>query len=218
MTKRNSAVSIFLLVSLFLVFLVSPVAAWDDADTTGVWSDGRLLLEREYPDRIGILDVGVVWTTLEGCYKTDAQNVNEYFLGDPVVLRGSNFPANTKMFWNIEGTPGSCTPGEIISGTVTTDSNGSVCLSVYNVGLGDCGVYKYGLGGKNDNYHVVGLTYRLDLTKTGPADLCKSPDPQTVEYTYTVTNSSNPGGRYPVTLYNVAITDSPRSVAEKLAF
>jgi len=67
-------------------------------------------------------------------------------------------------------------------------------------------VYKAQAGDKTDNYNVSGGTFRLDLEKTGPSQVCYSDAEQTVVYTYVATNN---GG---VPLYNVAITDDKVTV------
>ncbi|MDH7488982.1 MAG: hypothetical protein QHH80_05690, partial [Anaerolineae bacterium] len=153
-------------------------------------------------------DPGAIWTTLEACNKADAQNVNQYFIGDPIYVRGNGMGPNETLPWAITGTPGSCDPNVVVaSGFVTADANGDFCFQMpggaYVVNIDDCGVYKYNVGRKNDNYSVKGATFRLDLTKTGPASVCYSDSSQQVTYTYVVTNNSSST----ITLYNVMIND-----------
>ncbi|MBI5404998.1 MAG: hypothetical protein HY976_02100, partial [Candidatus Kerfeldbacteria bacterium] len=115
-----------------------------------------------------------IWTTRTTCVNPDPQDENEYFAGDTVYIRGSNFLANTQYYWTINGQPGSADPGDpsdpsdspIANGTVTTDVDGYFCLGAYVIGSDgdtDAGVYTVDVSetadmkqSKNDNYHVDG--------------------------------------------------------------
>ena len=192
--------------------LAVPVLAW-------YYPDAGISAWQRSPDvappgadkgQASMLAPGAVFTTLEGCEKVDAQNVNEYFAGDPVSLRATGFAPGEEFYWSISGVSG-CDPGAVVAsgGPEYADGTGYACINqAYVVQPDDCGVYRFEMGGKNDNYHVdEANVYRLDLDKTGVASVCYSDLAQTVYYTYTVTNNSSGGSGANITLYNVQITD-----------
>jgi hypothetical protein len=151
---------------------------------------------------------GSVWTTHVTCAVQETQNTNEYAPGEKVVLRASGFSPNTQYAWSIIGQPASCDPStEVASGNLTTDSTGYGCVEVYTVAADDCGVYKYNLGGKNDNYHVTGAPTpelgTISITKNVTAECVgasftisvRGPleaSPQTTSFIIQCDNSGNP--------------------------
>ncbi len=99
---------------------------------------------------------GAIWTTEGSC--GDPQNSNAYAVGDEIFINGSGFDAGSYP-WDITGQPNSGDPSTVVaSGNVVVTASGAFCFSAYTVLPGDDGVYKYGVGNKNDNYHVDGVT------------------------------------------------------------
>lgn len=122
---------------------------------------------------IGNAGAGVLWTTFFDCSQAQ-QNINQFYVGDSVYVHGENFAPGTYN-WDITGTPGSCdSKFTVASGTVTVGVDGGFCFWAYQVQPDDCGVYKYGVDKKNDNYRVVGSPITVtvsglnDLTVTQP--------------------------------------------------
>jgi uncharacterized repeat protein (TIGR01451 family) len=100
---------------------------------------------------------GAIWTTRNDC-GSSAQDVNEFNAGEHDYINGSGFAPGT-YDWFIEGQPGSADPNiKVALGTKTVDSSGKFCFDAYLVLSGDDGVYKTDFNGKNDNYHVNGIT------------------------------------------------------------
>jgi hypothetical protein len=96
---------------------------------------------------------GAVWTTLNDC-GDGAQNINQYGPGDEVWVNGEGFAEGTYP-WDITGLPSSCDPSTAVaSGNVDVGPDGSFCFYAYIVQADDCGVYKYGVASKNDNYNI----------------------------------------------------------------
>lgn len=100
---------------------------------------------------------GSIWTTKNDC-GSESQDVNEFNAGEHVYINGNGFAAGT-YDWYIVGQPASSDPDiQVATGTKSVDSSGKFCFDAYLVLSGDDGVYKTNFNGKNDNYHVNGVT------------------------------------------------------------
>jgi len=125
----------------------------EDCWTDCIFSDFGMDGETE----IETMMSGAIWTTRDDCGE-ETQNVNGYEIGEEVWVNGHKFPEGSHS-WTIEGLPGkaSCHPGEVVaSGTVEIGEDGEFCMHAYTVGDDDCGTYKANVGGKMDNYHIIG--------------------------------------------------------------
>lgn len=120
-------------------------------------------------------DKGAIWTTKIDCGDED-QDINHYAIGEKVFIHGKNFSPESSYIWNITGQNGgaSCDPDQVVaSGANLTDLDGKFCFEAYIVAFGDCGEYKVDFGGKNDNYHVDGVTPTITETPTPGLQLQK---------------------------------------------
>jgi len=99
--------------------------------------------------KVAQADSGSIWTT-DKC-GSGKKDVNEYAIGDKVYVNGTNFNKDTKYEWTIKSNPGGIT---VASNHIHTGDSTSFCFEAYTVKVGDSGVYKVELGGKNDNYQV----------------------------------------------------------------
>ncbi len=131
---------------------------------------------------------GSIWTTRNDC-GDEQQDVNQYAIGEKVYINGNKFDAGN-YDWKIEGVGGSensqasCDPDkEVASGNYAVDESGRFCFEAYTIADDDCGEYKVGFDGNNndkndysmlnenknkdgkndnnekhDNYHVNSLT------------------------------------------------------------
>ena len=108
---------------------------------------------------------GSIWTTRNDC-GDESQDVNHFNHGDWVYINGSGFNSAESRPWDITGQPGSADPSTTVaSGTVVPvwenpeEENESqwtygFCFQAYQIANDDAGEYKFGVGGKNDNYQV----------------------------------------------------------------
>ena len=182
LTKTMYAAGVlFLLSGLLLAAVNVPVQAQqEDPEDAAVGGGGS----------------GAIWTTNEGCDNPAAQDDNAYSVGETVHIRGSNFNANTAVEWSISGQPGSATPGEIASGTGTTNADGYFCIAAHTIQPGEDGEYKVavkvGRSNKTDNYQVDGFIANpgLTLDKTVGQETFSFVGEQ-IQYTYELTNSGN---------------------------
>ena len=97
---------------------------------------------------------GSIWTTKNDC-GTQAQDVNQYSVGESVYVNGENF-AEGLHNWSIMGLPGSLDSNIVIAdGFGVVGSDGSFCFNAYTILADDGGTYKVYFDGKSDNYIVI---------------------------------------------------------------
>lgn len=105
---------------------------------------------------------GAIWTRVVTC--GPKQNDNIYDVDLDLFIAGEGFDPGI-YDWAIVGQPHSGDPNTTVaSGTVTVDASGAFCFPAYHIQPDDWGVYKFNVGGKNDNYSV-------DVATATPTDL-----------------------------------------------
>lgn len=108
--------------------------------------------------------VGSIWTRVVTC--GPQQNDNHYDVNLDLFIAGEGYAPGTYN-WAIVGQPNSGDPSmTVASGTVTIDASGAFCFYAYTIQADDYGVYKFNVGGKNDNYSVIAATATPTNTPT----------------------------------------------------
>ena len=158
---------------------------------------------------------GSVKTTATAC--ASPVNQNAYFAGDTISIYGDNLVTGSGIPFSITGVSGCDDKSVIVSGHITLNGNGTCSIDDYSGNLGstptciygagaaghqfcfqayivqgdDCGVYKFAVDSKTDNYSVTAPTPTPGPSPEGPS--------------LTVTKTGHASGNnlvYTVTLHN----------------
>lgn len=159
----------YLLISLLVISMTNVILAKDNSNNGGNNNSNNGKGDNDNGNS------GSIWTTKNDC-GTVQQDVNQYAIGEKVYINGNKFDAGDYE-WEIKGLGGSensqasCDPDkEVASGNYAVNESGGFCFEAYTIANDDCGEYKVGFNGNNNDENDYSTLNEEDEDKDGKND------------------------------------------------